>query len=124
MAAPTRLLKQYLALLTDDNAQKEFYLTDVVKHAVADGTPVLALQIDDEVEVAGVNSPVQLAELEREVQQRAARRLMEAGVRLADPARFDLRGELTAGRTWRLTSAASLKARSHWATTCASARTA
>ena len=98
MAAPTRLLKKYLALLTDDNAQKEFYLTDVVKHAVADGTPVLALQIDDEVEVAGVNSPVQLAELEREVQQRAARRLMEAGVRLADPARFDLRGELDCGQ--------------------------
>ena len=98
MAAPTRLLKKYLALLTDDNAQKEFYLTDVVKHAVADGTPVQALQIDDEVEVAGVNSPVQLAELEREVQQRAARRLMEAGVRLADPARFDLRGELDCGQ--------------------------
>ena len=98
MAAPTRLLKKYLALLTDDNAQKEFYLTDVVKHAVADGTPVLALQIDDEVEVAGVNSPVQLAELEREVQQRAARRLMEAGVRLGDPARFDLRGELDCGQ--------------------------
>lgn len=98
MAAPTRLLKPYLALLTDDNAQKEFYLTDVVRHAVAGGTPVLALQIDDEVEVAGVNSPLQLAELEREVQRRAARRLMEAGVRLADPARFDLRGELQCGQ--------------------------
>ncbi|HRN77251.1 bifunctional UDP-N-acetylglucosamine diphosphorylase/glucosamine-1-phosphate N-acetyltransferase GlmU [Ottowia sp.] len=98
MAAPTRLLKRYLALLTDDNAQREFYLTDVVKHAVADGTPVLALRIDDEVEVAGVNSPVQLAELEREVQRRAATRLMDAGVRLADPARFDLRGELQCGQ--------------------------
>ncbi len=98
IAAPTRLLKKYLALLTDDNAQKEFYLTDVVKHAVADGTPVLALQIDDDVEVAGVNSPVQLAELERALQQRHALALMEAGVRLADPARFDLRGTLQCGQ--------------------------
>ncbi len=98
VAAPTRLLKKYLALLTDDNAQKEFYLTDVVKHAVADGTPVLALRIDDAVEVAGVNSPVQLAELERELQQRRALALMEAGVRMADPARFDLRGKLQCGQ--------------------------
>ena len=98
MAAPTRLLKRYLALLSDDNAQREFYLTDVVKHAVAGGTPVLALVIDDEVEVAGVNSPLQLAELEREVQRRQAERLMDAGVRLADPARFDLRGTLTCGQ--------------------------
>ncbi len=98
MAAPTALLKQYLALLRDDNAQKEFYLTDVVKHAVAHGTPVVALKIDDEMEVAGVNSPVQLAELERGVQRRAATRLMEAGVRLLDPARFDLRGTLDCGQ--------------------------
>ena len=97
MAAPTRLLKTYLALLTDDNAQKDFYLTDVVKHAVADGTPVLALQIDDEVEVAGVNSPVQLADLERRLQRGIADTLMEAGVRLADPARLDVRGELRCG---------------------------
>ena len=98
MAAPTHLLKKYLGLLTNDNAQNEFYLTDVVKHAVAGGTPVLALKIDDEVEVAGVNSPLQLAELEREVQRRAALRLMEAGVRLIDPARFDLRGDLDCGQ--------------------------
>ena len=98
MAAPTALLKKYLAQLDDDNAQKEFYLTDVVRHAVADGTPVQALRIADAVEVAGVNSPQQLAELEREVQMRAARRFMEAGVRLADPARFDVRGELACGQ--------------------------
>ena len=98
MAAPTRLLRRYLALLTDDNAQKEFYLTDVVKHAVAGGSTVLALRIDDEVEVAGVNSPVQLAELEREVQRRTAVRLMEGGVRLADPARLDVRGTLACGQ--------------------------
>ena len=98
MAAPTRLLKKYLALLKDDNAQREFYLTDVVKHAVADGTPVLALEIDDAIEVAGVNSPLQLAELERELQRRIAHALMEAGVRLADPARLDVRGELRCGQ--------------------------
>ncbi|MDR2154186.1 MAG: bifunctional UDP-N-acetylglucosamine diphosphorylase/glucosamine-1-phosphate N-acetyltransferase GlmU [Burkholderiaceae bacterium] len=98
LAAPTRLLKKYLTLLTDDNAQREFYLTDVVRHAVAGGTLVQAMRIDDAVEVAGVNSPVQLAALEREVQRRHALRLMEGGVRLADPARFDLRGELDCGQ--------------------------
>jgi bifunctional UDP-N-acetylglucosamine pyrophosphorylase/glucosamine-1-phosphate N-acetyltransferase len=98
MAAPTRLLKKYLALLTNDNAQHEFYLTDVVRHAVADGTPVQALPIDDAVEVAGINSPAQLAALEREVQRRHAQRLLDGGVRLADPARFDLRGDLHCGR--------------------------
>ena len=98
MAAPTALLKKYLAMLRDDNAQKEFYLTDVVKHAVEDGTPVVAFSIDDEMEVAGVNSPAQLAELERGVQRRAAERLMSAGVRLLDPARFDLRGTLDCGQ--------------------------
>ncbi|RRD56158.1 UDP-N-acetylglucosamine diphosphorylase/glucosamine-1-phosphate N-acetyltransferase [Comamonadaceae bacterium OH2545_COT-014] len=94
MAAPTALLKKYLALLDDDNAQKEFYLTDVVRHAVAAGTPVVALKTQDATQVAGVNSPVQLAALEREAQRRAAEALMVQGVRLADPARFDLRGTL------------------------------
>ncbi|TAM48445.1 MAG: UDP-N-acetylglucosamine diphosphorylase/glucosamine-1-phosphate N-acetyltransferase [Burkholderiaceae bacterium] len=94
MAAPTTLLKKYLALLTNDNVQQEFYLTDVVKHAVAAGTPVAALTIADELQVAGINSPLQLAELERAFQLQQARTLMEQGVRLADPARFDLRGAL------------------------------
>ena len=98
MAAPTRLLKKYLAQLDDRNAQKEFYLTDLVKHAVADGTPVQALKIADAVEVAGVNSPQQLAELERQTQLRTAQALMAAGVRLADPARLDVRGDLTCGQ--------------------------
>lgn len=98
MAAPTRLLKTYLALLDDDNAQQEFYLTDVVKHAVAAGTPVRALTIAEESEVAGVNSPLQLAELERVVQRRVAERLMAEGVRLADPARLDVRGQLICGQ--------------------------
>jgi bifunctional UDP-N-acetylglucosamine pyrophosphorylase/glucosamine-1-phosphate N-acetyltransferase len=95
MAVPARLLKPWLGKLDNRNAQGEYYLTDVVKFAVAAGVPVVAHKISDALQVAGINSPVQLAELERAHQQRVARRLMEQGVRLADPARFDLRGELT-----------------------------
>ncbi len=94
MAVPARRLKAWLARLDNRNAQQEYYLTDVVKFAEAEGVPVVAHQISDTAEVAGVNSPLQLAELERACQQRQARALMEAGVRLIDPARFDLRGEL------------------------------
>jgi bifunctional UDP-N-acetylglucosamine pyrophosphorylase/glucosamine-1-phosphate N-acetyltransferase len=94
MAVPARLLKPWLGRLDNRNAQGEYYLTDVVKFAVADGVPVVAHKISDALQVAGVNSPLQLAELERAHQQREARRLMEQGVRLADPARFDVRGEL------------------------------
>ena len=97
MAVPTRLLRGWLARLDNQNAQGEFYLTDVVKFAVADGAAVVAHRIDDAVQVAGVNSPVQLAELERAYQLRRARALMEQGVRLADPARLDVRGELICG---------------------------
>ena len=97
MAAPAAHLKAWLARLDNKNAQGEFYLTDVVKFAVADGVPVVAHKISDAVQVAGVNSPVQLAELERAYQQRLALQLMELGVRLADPARLDVRGTLTCG---------------------------
>ncbi|MBP7668622.1 MAG: bifunctional UDP-N-acetylglucosamine diphosphorylase/glucosamine-1-phosphate N-acetyltransferase GlmU, partial [Burkholderiaceae bacterium] len=98
MAAPTALLRRWVMALTDDNAQKEFYLTDIVAMAVAEGVPVVASQAADETEVLGVNSPLQLADLERRFQRRQADALLEAGVRLADPARFDLRGTLTAGQ--------------------------
>jgi bifunctional UDP-N-acetylglucosamine pyrophosphorylase/glucosamine-1-phosphate N-acetyltransferase len=94
MAVPARLLKAWLARLDNQNAQGEYYLTDVVKFAVADGVPVVAHKIVDALQVAGINSPVQLAELERAHQLRQAHRLMEQGVRLKDPARFDLRGQL------------------------------
>jgi bifunctional UDP-N-acetylglucosamine pyrophosphorylase/glucosamine-1-phosphate N-acetyltransferase len=94
MAVPARLLKAWLARLDNQNAQGEYYLTDVVKFAVADGVPVVAHKIADALQVAGINSPVQLAELERAHQLRQAHRLMEQGVRLKDPARFDLRGQL------------------------------
>ena len=94
MAVPARLLRGWLTRLSNRNAQGEYYLTDIVRFAVADGVPVVAHRIDDAPQVAGVNSPVQLAELEREFQLRGARALMEQGVRLADPARIDVRGRL------------------------------
>ncbi len=97
MAAPTAMLKRWVAALRDDNAQHEFYLTDVVAMAVAEGVPVTTQVVDDEAEVAGINDAAQLAELERVFQRRQALALMEAGVRLADPARLDVRGTLTCG---------------------------
>jgi bifunctional UDP-N-acetylglucosamine pyrophosphorylase/glucosamine-1-phosphate N-acetyltransferase len=98
MAVPTRLLRGWLARLDNKNAQNEYYLTDIVKFAVADGVAVVAHQITDAAQVAGVNSPVQLAELERVHQLRIATALMEQGVRLADPARLDVRGTLDCGQ--------------------------
>ena len=98
MAAPAALLKGWLERLDNHNAQGEYYLTDIVKLAVADGVEVLAQQISDPLQVAGVNSPLQLAELERAWQLRQARQFMEQGVRIADPARFDVRGSLQCGQ--------------------------
>jgi bifunctional UDP-N-acetylglucosamine pyrophosphorylase / glucosamine-1-phosphate N-acetyltransferase len=98
MAAPTVQLKRWLARLKNDNAQGEYYLTDVVAMAVADGVPVTATAAANEIEVLGINSPLQLADLERRYQRSLADTLMEAGVRLADPARLDVRGELLTGR--------------------------
>jgi len=94
MAAPAAMLKQWLAGLDNRNAQGEYYLTDVVRLAVASGAEVVAHRIADALQVAGVNSPAQLAQLERAYQLAQAHRLMEAGVRLADPARIDVRGDL------------------------------
>ena len=97
MAVPTVALKRWLGQLKNDNVQGEYYLTDIVAMAVADGTPVVAAQPKGEAEVLGVNSPLQLADLERRHQKAVAERFMEDGVRLADPARFDVRGELHCG---------------------------
>ena len=97
MAAPTAQLKRWLAGLENDNTQGEYYLTDVVEMAVADGVPVVTAHPRSLDEVLGVNSPAQLADLERRYQRKLAEALMEAGVRLADPARFDVRGELVCG---------------------------
>ena len=98
MALPTRLLRNWLGRLDNKNAQGEYYLTDIVKMAVADGVSVAAHQISDAWQVEGVNNPVQLASLECAYQHMQAQRLMLEGVRLADPARFDLRGSLICGQ--------------------------
>jgi bifunctional UDP-N-acetylglucosamine pyrophosphorylase/glucosamine-1-phosphate N-acetyltransferase len=97
LVAPTRRLKSWLTQLGNDNAQREYYLTDVVSLAVRDGAPVAASVADDARQTLGVNSKAQLAQLERIVQQRNAERLMQQGATLADPARVDVRGELTVG---------------------------
>jgi len=98
LVAPTARLKAWLATLSNDNAQGEYYLTDIVARAVADGVPVVAAQPDAAWETLGVNSKVQLAELERIHQRNLAQALLEQGVTLADPARIDIRGTLTCGR--------------------------
>jgi len=98
MAAPTAWLKSAVMGLRNDNAQAEYYLTDVVAQAVRDGISVVHTQAANQTEVLGVNSPSQLADLERRCQQDRAQALMEAGVRLADPARLDVRGQLRCGR--------------------------
>jgi bifunctional UDP-N-acetylglucosamine pyrophosphorylase/glucosamine-1-phosphate N-acetyltransferase len=98
IAAPTALLKRWLSRLTPHNAQGELYLTDIVAMAVAEGVPVAAHVVSDEVSVLGVNDRVQLASLERIAQRRRATRLMLAGATIADPNRIDIRGELECGR--------------------------
>ncbi|MFC0251559.1 bifunctional UDP-N-acetylglucosamine diphosphorylase/glucosamine-1-phosphate N-acetyltransferase GlmU [Massilia consociata] len=98
MVIPTVRLKTWLAALSNNNAQGEYYLTDIVAQAVNDGVPVVSAQPSAEWEVAGVNSKVQLAELERRHQLNIANALLEKGVTLMDPARIDVRGELVCGR--------------------------
>lgn len=98
LAVPGKRLADWLGRLSNHNAQGEYYLTDVIAMAVADGLVVATEQPQDAMEVQGANDRIQLAELERHYQQRAARRLMAQGVTLLDPARFDLRGEASVGR--------------------------
>ena len=98
MAMPNRYLKRWLAALRNENSQGEYYLTDIVAMAVAEHVAVEALVADDEWQVAGINAKQDLAAVERAYQMRKAHRLLQAGVTLADPARIDIRGELTTGR--------------------------
>ena len=98
MAVPTRQLKSWLAKLTNNNAQGEYYLTDIVGLAVAEGVSVNVAHPVASFETLGVNSRQQQAELERLWQRELARRQLEAGVTIVDPARFDLRGELLCGQ--------------------------
>jgi bifunctional UDP-N-acetylglucosamine pyrophosphorylase/glucosamine-1-phosphate N-acetyltransferase len=98
LVAPTTALVRWLGALRNDNAQKEYYLTDIVAAAVQDGVSVVSAHPDAIWETLGVNSKRQLAELERIFQGRLAGDLMDEGVTLADPARLDVRGELVCGR--------------------------
>ena len=98
MVIPAAKLNSWLNALGNDNAQGEYYLTDVVAMAAADADCALtAMVIDDENEVQGVNDKAQLATLERHYQMNKADQLLEAGVLLRDPSRIDIRGELTTG---------------------------
>ena len=98
LVAPTRALARWLPTLGNRNAQGEYYLTDIVALAVAEGMEVATAQADAPWETEGVNSKGQLARLERICQRGIADRLMEGGVMLADPDRIDVRGELVCGR--------------------------
>jgi bifunctional UDP-N-acetylglucosamine pyrophosphorylase / glucosamine-1-phosphate N-acetyltransferase len=98
VVAPTKRLRAWLAKLKNQNAQKEYYLTDLVAIATRERVRVTAMQTDAAWEILGVNTPGQLAELERIFQRNAAQALMGQGVALADPARCDVRGSLSCGR--------------------------
>lgn len=98
LAVPGKRLADWLGRLSNNNAQGEYYLTDVIAMAVNDGLTVATAQPLDAMEVQGANDRKQLADLERHYQLREARRLMALGVTLRDPSRFDVRGEVTVGR--------------------------
>ena len=98
LVAPAARLKAWLTALRNHNAQSEYYLTDVIGMAAADGVAIASAAPQAEWEILGVNSKQQLAELERVHQRNRANELMDQGVALMDPARFDLRGTLRAGQ--------------------------
>ena len=98
IAAANQHLKAWLSRLSNNNAQGEYYLTDIVAMAVADGLTVVGEITHDEASVEGVNSKADLANLERIYQARYAGALMQAGATLADPLRIDVRGSLTIGK--------------------------
>ena len=98
MVLPTRYLERWLNELGNQNAQGEYYLTDVIARAVSEGVPVKTARSTSATEVEGVNNKVQLAALERAFQKENALRLMNDGVTVIDPARIDIRGELVCGK--------------------------
>lgn len=98
MAVPAKLLRRWLSALRNDNAQGEYYLTDIVVAAVKEGLAVNAVIAPTVAEVLGINDKIQLAEVEAAHRQQKARELMVAGVTVADPARLDVRGTVKAGR--------------------------
>ena len=95
-------LHQWLPKLSNNNAQGEYYLTDIVAMAIADGLEVASVEPERAFEVEGVNDRIQLAALEREFQAYQAKLLMQQGVHIIDPSRFDLRGNLTVGQDVRI----------------------
>ena len=95
-------LHEWLPKLSNENAQGEYYLTDIIAMAIADGLSVASVEPELAFEVEGVNDRVQLATLEREFQNNQAKKLMQQGVHLIDPARFDLRGHLSVGQDVRI----------------------
>ena len=97
LAVPAAPLRRWLQALGNDNSQGEYYLTDIIEMAVADGVEVVTAAPASEAEVMGIHDKLQLAELERVYQRRQADDLMRAGATLMDPARFDLRGHLKVG---------------------------
>jgi hypothetical protein len=124
MAAPTAALARWVMALKNDNAQREYYLTDIVAMAVADGVPVVPVPAADETEVLGVNSPLQLAELERRFQRTPGRGA--DGGRRAPGRPGALRPARHAGHRQRCRDRRQLRLRGpvRWPTACASARTA
>jgi len=98
MLIPNDLLASWWSRLKNDNAQKEFYLTDIVALAFLDKCPIVDVSVAQLVEILGVNDPIQLARVERIYQQKRANQLMEQGVILKDPSRLDIRGEVRVGR--------------------------
>ncbi len=98
LACPAAKLAKWIARLQPNNAQKEYYLTDVIALAVRDKVPVAAVRAESEDEVLGINDKTQLAAAEKILRRRLAGELLAAGVTLADPERIDIRGELVCGR--------------------------
>ena len=98
LAADTKYLKQWLSRLTNENAQKEYYLTDIVKFAVEDNITVSSHEVEEEVSISGVNSKSELAYIERGLQLSKAEELMDKGVTILDPSRIDIRGQLKCGQ--------------------------
>ena len=98
MAMPSHQLVKWLSQIDNNNIQKEYYLTDIVAFAVADDVDVYAEITPDEWSVTGINSKVDLAQIEREYQKRYAQKLLQQGITLQDPDRIDIRGNLVCGR--------------------------
>jgi bifunctional UDP-N-acetylglucosamine pyrophosphorylase/glucosamine-1-phosphate N-acetyltransferase len=102
MAAPAALMKRWVGALTPDNAQGEYYITDIVAMACAQGVPVVASVAPDERDVRGINDRAQLAAVERILMSRRAEALMREGASIVDPARIDIRGTLVCGQDVRI----------------------